>query len=87
MNTGLNGIDTFPDDAQTKQAFTILEEAFPIGLASPADIVINGDIGDPRVREAIDRRLRNAIAADPQFPIPAVETVNPWPAIWPGPWK
>ncbi len=76
INTGLNGIDTFPDDAQTKQAFTILEEAFPIGLASPADIVIDGDIGDPQVRAAIDD-LRNAIAGDPRFPIPLTETVNP----------
>ena len=75
VNTGLNGIDTFPDDAQTKQAFTILEEAFPIGLASPADIVIDGDIGDPQVRAAIDD-LRNAIAGDPRFPIPLTETVN-----------
>ena len=76
VNTGLNGIDTFPDDAQTKQAFIVLEEAFPIGLASPADIVIDGDIGDPQVRAAIDD-LRNVIAGDPRFPIPLTETVNP----------
>ena len=76
VNTGLNGIDTFPDDAQTKQAFAVLQESFPIGLASPADIVIDGDIGDPQVRAAIDD-LRNAIAGDPRFPIPLTETINP----------
>ena len=54
IDTGLNDVNTFPDHAKTKQAFTLLEEEFsigdvsPAGALSPAEIVIVGDIDSSR---------------------------------------
>ena len=77
INTGLNGVDTFPEDAHTREAFFALEEEFSFGLLSPVEIVIDGDIGDPRVGEAIDR-LEAALLEAPTFPLPPAElSVNP----------
>ena len=75
IRTGLNDVNTFPDKAETKQAFLLMEEKFsfgtvsPAGFLSPAEIVVSGDVDDPQVTEAIGR-LAAALAEDPAFPVP-----------------
>ncbi|MXZ68769.1 MAG: MMPL family transporter, partial [Acidimicrobiia bacterium] len=39
MRTGLNDVNTFPDGAQTKEAFLLLEEKFSVGSVTPAGIL------------------------------------------------
>ena len=81
IQTGLNDVNTFPDSAETKEAFIILTEEFsvgevsPAGVLSPAEIVVVGDIGDPQVEQAI-ARLEQAIVDSPDFPVPAEREVN-----------
>ena len=75
IRTGLNDVNTFPDKAETKKAFLLMEEEFsfgevtPAGFLSPAEIVISGDMSDPRVQEAV-QKLQLALVADPTFPLP-----------------
>lgn len=69
IETGLNGVETLPDGSVTKEAFFVLEEEFAFGLASPSDIVIEGNIGDPQVQAAI-QKLTQLLVEDPRFPIP-----------------
>ena len=69
IETGLNGVDTFPEGAQTKEAFFVLEEKFSFGLVNPTEIVIDGNVNDPQVQGAI-AKLQESLAADPRFPIP-----------------
>ena len=75
IRTGLNDVNTFPDKAETKKAFLLMEEEFsfgevtPAGFLSPADIVISGDVDSPQVQEAIGK-LQQSLAADPTFPLP-----------------
>ena len=82
IRTGLNDVNTFPEGAQTKEAFLLLKEEFsvgtvsPAGVLSPAEIVIDGDIGDPRVEAAIGR-LERSLLDDPGFPAPPTRVVNP----------
>ena len=81
IRTGLNDVNTFPDGAQTKEAFLLLEEKFsvgsvsPAGVLSPAEIVIDGDIDDPQVTAAIGD-LQRQLFTSPTFPVPATRTVN-----------
>ncbi len=83
ITTGLNDVNSFPESSETKEAFIVFEEEFsfgdvtPAGFLSPAEIVIDGDIGDPQVQAAI-ARLTQSLAEDPAFPIPPEEAeVNP----------
>ncbi len=77
INTGLNGVDTFPEDARTREAFFVLEDKFSFGLLSPVEVVIEGDINDPGVQEGIDR-LEAALVESPSFPFPPADlVVNP----------
>ena len=75
IRTGLNDVNSFPDEAQTKQAFLVMEEEFsfgdvtPAGFLGPARIVISGDLDDPGVQEAIGK-LQQSLAADTDFPLP-----------------
>ena len=81
IKTGLNDVNTFPESAETKKAFLLLEEEFsvgdvsPAGVLSPAEIVIDGNINDPSVQQAI-AGLQQAIIASPEFPVPPVLQVN-----------
>lgn len=75
MRTGLNDVNSYPDKAETKQAFLVFEEEFsfgevnPAGFLSPAEIVVSGDIGDAAVMGAIER-VQAGLAADAGFPVP-----------------
>ncbi|MDE0709446.1 MAG: MMPL family transporter, partial [bacterium] len=81
MRTGLNDVNTFPDGAQTMEAFLLLEEKFsvgsvtPAGILSPAEIVVDGDTNDPSVTAAIGK-LQGALIADPRFPVPPAREAN-----------
>ena len=75
INTGINGVDTFPEGAETREAFFILEQEFSFGLVNPAEVVIDGDINSPAVQEAI-ASLQQSLLADPRFPLPAVPVPN-----------
>ena len=61
IQTGLNGVDVFPEGTQTREAFFVMEEKFSFGLVNPTDIVIDGDIDSPPVQEAIGS-LRASLA-------------------------
>ncbi len=43
IDTGFAGVSTLPDEIESKQAFEILEEEFSGGLASPVEVVVQGD--------------------------------------------
>ena len=76
IETGLSGVDTFPEGAQTRQAFEALEEKFSFGLVNPAEVVIDADLTDPRVAAAIET-LQASVTADPHFPLPPLLTPGP----------
>ena len=75
IETGINGVDTFPEGAETREAFFVLEEHFSFGLIRPVEIVIDGDIADPGVQEGISS-LAKSIRDDPDFPTRPV-VLNP----------
>ncbi len=62
IQTGINGVDAFPEGAQTREAFFVMEEHFSFGLVNPAEIVIDGDIDSPQVQQAIGK-LQASLAA------------------------
>ena len=80
IRTGLNDVNTFPDGAETKRAFLLMEEEFsfgsvtPAGFLSPAEIVVAGDVDDPGVAQAI-QRLQTSLADDPSLPLPPQQMV------------
>ena len=76
IETGLSGVDSFPEGAQTREAFFVLEEKFSFGLVNPMEIVIDGDVEDPQVLEAIGN-LETSLNDDPRFPFPPALAVNP----------
>ena len=78
IQTGLNGVDTFPEGAETREAFLVLEEhpKLSFGVANPVEIVIDGDIGNPQVSAAIDQ-LEASLASSGISPLPPLRRVNP----------
>ena len=68
INTGFNGVETFPEDSHTREAFGALEEDFLLGYgsANSAKIVIDGDISDPAVAGAL-KKFNQSIADDPEL--------------------
>ena len=66
INTGFNSVETFPEDSHTREAFTALEEDFPLGYgsANPARVVIQGDINDPAVGAAV-QAFKRSVVDDP----------------------
>jgi putative drug exporter of the RND superfamily len=71
INEGFSGVSTLPDEAESKQAFLILEREFSGGLGSPVEIVIDGHI-TPSVTPSIEH-MKAALAADPSFGPASVE--------------
>ena len=66
LNTGFAGISTLPDSLPAKQAFIVLDKNFSGGLIAPAQIVVDGDVNSPQVKDAV-ARLNASLAADPSF--------------------
>ena len=75
LHTGFAGISTFPDRVESKQGFEILDEKFSAGEVTPAEIVIDGDINSPAVREGI-LKLAELLAQDSAFSRPRPLEVN-----------
>ena len=74
INTGLNGVDVFPEGAETREAFFVMEEKFSFGLVNPTDVVIDGDAGHPAVQGATVQLL-TSLSTHPGvtvFPVPIV---------------
>jgi RND superfamily putative drug exporter len=65
LHEGFSGVSTLPDEADSKQAFLLLEREFSGGLGSPVEIVVDGAI-TPSVTATIEE-LRATLAADPSF--------------------
>ena len=76
IKTGINGVDAYPEGAQTREAFFVLEENFSFGLVNPVEVVIDGDVNSPEVQGAI-QRLNETLSNDPRFPLPPIPTVSP----------
>ena len=77
IHTGINGVDSFPEDSQTRDAFFVMEEHFSFGVANPTEIVIHGDVGSPQLQQAT-ARLEALLRADGRFLVPnAPSEVNP----------
>lgn len=66
INTGFNSVETFPHDSHTREAFTALEEDFPLGYgsANPARVLIEGDVNDPAVAAAV-QAFKHSVISDP----------------------
>ncbi|MDH3725867.1 MAG: MMPL family transporter, partial [Thermoleophilia bacterium] len=67
LSTGFNGARGLNDDVQAKAAFLALEENFTLGLASPAQVVVdagaNQNVFDPEIQAAV-ARLGEAVGAE-----------------------
>ncbi len=75
INTGLNGVDAFPEGAQTRDAFFVMEEQFSFGLVNPTDIVIDGDMDNPQVQQAI-AKLKASLQEHPSLSLDPGPLVN-----------
>jgi RND superfamily putative drug exporter len=67
LSTGFNGARGLNDDVAAKAAFLALEENFTLGLASPAQVVVdagaNQNVFDPDIQAAV-ARLGDAVVAE-----------------------
>ncbi len=75
IQTGINGVDAFPEGAQTREAFFVMEEHFSFGLVNPTEIVIDGDIGSPQMQQAIGK-LQASLAVHQGLQVLPGPTVN-----------
>ncbi|WP_217914210.1 MMPL family transporter [Miltoncostaea marina] len=66
MDIGAAEVGTLPGDSVTKRGLIALERSFPQASAEPAEVVVDGPVGDPAVRTAFTR-LEASLAADPRF--------------------
>ncbi|HTY81205.1 MAG TPA: MMPL family transporter, partial [Dehalococcoidales bacterium] len=73
--SGMSGISAIPDNLRSKQGYTVLVRDFHVGLDSPTEVVIDGDVTTPTAQNGI-AALQAKIAADPIF---SSTTVTPYP--------
>jgi putative drug exporter of the RND superfamily len=66
LDTGFSGVSTLPDTVESKKAFTVLASQFSGGLTNPVEIVVDGKVATPRVKDGIEE-LRALLAADGEF--------------------
>ena len=78
IKTGLNGVDVFPEGAQTRDAFFVLEEKFPFGFGAvnPTELVVDGDVNDPQVVGAM-QSLALSLHQDPAYQVVPPDPGNP----------
>ena len=72
MRTTLAGVSMLPEQARSKDGFELLDREFYGGIASPIEIVVEGQIDSEPVQAAIDR-LEAALAEDDAFGSPRLE--------------
>ena len=75
INLGTSGVSTLPDNFQSKQGFLVLEEKFAGGTVNPAEVVIDGDVNSPAVKNAMTK-LEGIVKSDSVFG-PAHFEANP----------
>tara|TARA_B100000315_G_C14573933_1_gene586983 strand:+ start:14 stop:2266 length:2253 start_codon:yes stop_codon:yes gene_type:complete len=75
LNTGFAGVSDMPDSVQSKEGFLVLDAEFFAGEVTPAEIVIDGDIGASSVQAGI-QDLRALLAGDEDFGSPRPLEVN-----------
>ncbi len=68
MQRGESGVGGLPENLGTRRGYEILQAEFSAGLTSPILVVIDGDLGDPRVAAAAEK-LRAAATADDRFSV------------------
>ena len=66
---GSAGVRTIPDGYASKDGFNALERELGVGTVDTAEIVVEGDVAAPAVRQGIER-LRAALASDTRLPDP-----------------
>ena len=66
MKTGVSGVNSFPNDFESKQGFAILEQQFSAGGVNPVEVVVDGEAASPAVQTAM-ARLTEALAGDPAY--------------------
>ncbi|MBI5870370.1 MAG: MMPL family transporter [Actinobacteria bacterium] len=66
IETGANGINALPAEFESRRGFEILDREFSFGLVSPVEIVIDGDVNSPAVKDAI-ARLQEELKGDEVF--------------------
>jgi RND superfamily putative drug exporter len=66
MKTGVSGVNSFPNDFESKQGFAVLEQQFTAGGVNPVEVVVDGDAAAPAVQTAMER-LTQELAGDPTF--------------------
>ena len=76
INTGTTGVSSLPDGIESKEGFLILDNQFSAGEVTPAEIVIDGDIGSQPVQDGIER-LKATLQTDSTFTEPRPLEVNP----------
>ncbi len=83
IKTGLNGVDVFPEGAQTREAFFVLEEKFPFGFGAvnPTEVVVDGDVNDPQVLGAM-QSLALALHEAPVFQVVPPDPIGNPQALW-----
>ena len=73
LRTGSAGVRTIPDGYASKDGFNALERELGVGTVDTAQIVVEGDVAAPAVRQGIER-LRAELASDDAFRNPELET-------------
>ena len=71
INTGAAGVSSLPEGIRSRDAQIVLQEEFSVGLVSPVQIVVDGDVAAPDVQGAIEQ-LQVSLAADPDFGPPSL---------------
>ncbi len=69
LNSGFVGIQTLPENLQSRQGFLILDQEFSTGRITPAEVVVDGPASSPAVQGGIER-LKGILAGDPAFATP-----------------
>ena len=83
IKTGLNGVDVFPEGAQTRDAFFVLEEKFPFGFGAvnPTEVVVDGDVNDPQVLGAM-QNLALSLHEAPVYQVVPPDPIGNPQALW-----
>ena len=73
LATGASGVSTLPDETITKRGFEVLDREFAAGRVAPFEVVVDGDLRTPAVREAVDE-LEETLREDARFESVTVST-------------
>ncbi len=69
IEIGTAGVSSLPERAETKRGFEILQRDFSLGLVSPLEVAVVGEVAQPEVQQAMEE-LTALIAGDPSFSQP-----------------